>query len=149
MAGRVHRLAVPEDDRPAPAVGEPRTRIRPSQAKAAPPAISATEARLIPPAPPEPRAVPRLPLAVTAPAPAPVAPDAPRLLTPDAGPSRKAYRVPAPPPKPVMTYAEAMVIRERHRNRQPVMAADLMEANRVVQETRHRALPPSESYGAT
>jgi hypothetical protein len=70
----------------------------------------------------------------------------PRKVTPPANPGPRAYRVPAPTPKPAMTYAEAIKVRARHRNRQPVMAAELIEANRVVQETRHRAIPPEESY---
>lgn len=72
--------------------------------------------------------------------------EAPRKRTPTATPGPRAYRVPAPPPKPAMTYAQAIALRERHRNRQPVQAADLLEANRVVQETRNRAMPPQESY---
>jgi hypothetical protein len=62
----------------------------------------------------------------------------PRLLKPEPTPGPKAYRVPAPVPRAPMTYPEAVLIRERSRNRQPVTAADLLEANRVVQETRAR-----------
>lgn len=42
---------------------------------------------------------------------------------------------PLPPKKP-MTYPEAIAIQERARRRQPVSHADLMEALRIVKETR-------------
>jgi hypothetical protein len=70
----------------------------------------------------------------------------PRKAAPPVAPSPAAYRVPAPPPKVPMTYADAIAIRERARNKQPVSRALLLEANILVQEARRHAMLPPGAY---
>ena len=48
--------------------------------------------------------------------------------------------------RPITVAAQAVQLRIRHYNRQPVDAKELAEANRIVQGMRQRALPPKESY---
>jgi hypothetical protein len=59
---------------------------------------------------------------------------------------------PEPEPEPVrtwpMTYPEAIYIRERARNRQPVKAAELLEAETVIRETRAKALAEAQEKAA-
>ena len=53
-----------------------------------------------------------------------------------------APRKPVATAAPAMTYAEAIKIRERHRARQPIDPAQVLLANRIVQETRRMARLP-------